>query len=1212
MMKFFPPSLRPHSRSHFHTVCTLAVLSFILYWTSSQALAAEAARGWAFRQGSVEVKVAPSGQIERWVVDGKALVNNTTAASPLELLTTGDHTLTFAPERFEPATGGEGVCVSGKLADGAKRIAIPVSVTYQIQNGGRNIAVDIQAEKVPSFELRSYRWTLGLNLNPRKRVFYLSDYGLPWDMLYFHQTMIKGGGWELMKEPEPNIWRYFALDQFSPKAYRLWKSESATTAPLVLHEGQTPAPSVQVYDQTKGVTLDFPQLKERAPASLRVDADGGASLEVQFHPASVPPVSSGQSGAFARQHLLLTAHTSEAAVLAWQKELLQRNEAAFSPRPDPDSLLRESEWVRTAPQDTSVPQYASTGFPFARGTLTDPAALRVKVAGAPVPAQGKPLAYWPDGSVKWALLTFPVDPAKAQAECPPPRVSLRNERYLPLEIFQAAAPSPAPSAALSVKKQDSGEVEISNNGLQVRLAPGEDWLQQLKWRGTEILDRSGGRKPLAYCEYLVGPEAVFPFDQRAKGGAKDFGTLKVDSIAVEESGPLRAIVRLEGLTSNQEPTRLVLRLEFLAGRPEIRIAHTAVFRYKDPRKTFLTGMGLELPFNRAAFPKAGVAGQSVAAHAELVQQTPLAQALWADAAAPKTTHTLSGLRLAGPAGGLSAIIRDFEQLTPKALAVDVSKGTLRLELWPDRSEPMDTRRYSDILHQGHLEAGKEPVTSMWVPEVYYKTDPVCGISRTHEMLLAFDQPGAPERSQSAAADFQSQPLAWSGWPEYEKTGVVLPSSSQEKAPRAWDSWTRLARFFLYHRELHCWKGFWNYGDFRHRFQGGYGWIIPPEALKTFPTGNLMKLRKVDSRAINDWCLDIGAYGWTNTEGLPNLFLLSEYLRHGNRQIYFAAEALAARSRDVIIRQEGRWLALGTRHGVQPWSCGDHEERQTTTTEYRLQYFLNGDGRSRDVVDNIVRNAYNKGVVSYEPDHSGRLTNFLFHWELTGAPQEGERLAKYVSTFVSPEGIYVKPTVRFPEIKLEKEREKLNNPTMFMETFGGMHTLIEYEQLTQDPALRNALIKMAEAIIASDTIESGKLGEGEYGWPPVAFAALHAADPKPYQDFLRRYIEAYGWREAYQMVTANPAHWSGSTGYISKAVIAMGLFWQNWAPYVTLALPEGDLWTPAIAEAYNKTEAQGRAPYSNRPGWQSEFDGIPEIDAYMAHGQPWRTHETKAP
>src|SRR5690606_12743027 len=101
------------------------------------------------------------------------------------------------------------------------------------------------------------------------------------------------------------------------------------------------------------------------------------------------------------------------------------------------------------------------------------------------------------------------------------------------------------------------------------------------------------------------------------------------------------------------------------------------------------------------------------------------------------------------------------------------------------------------------------------------------------------------------------------------------------------------------------------------------------------------------------------------------------------------------------------------HGVQHWSDGNHEERQTTVTEYRLHYFLSGDGRSRDTINKLYDGVYSKTPVSVHAAHSGRLGGLLFHWEITGSPEEFAQLQRYVQTFVSPDGLYTTPVLNFP-------------------------------------------------------------------------------------------------------------------------------------------------------------------------------------------------------
>lgn len=1163
---------------------------------------------WSHRQDGVEIEVDTSrtGRLTKWVADGKLLLGDGSQTDFLSLSDAEGLTWMFSVASFTEQTEPTPLLIlSGRFAaPGGSEI--PATLSYRIEKNARRIRVNVETPLLSHSKVSplTQRWRLPLGLNPRKRIFYQSDYGLEWETRYFYQMTyepragIGANSRTLLTPPDRNEWRFFALDQLGPQSYRLWKSESASTAPLVMHEGRSPVPAVQIYDEQGGVTVEYPDIKHATPASLRVDASGGGLVEIACRPGKK------------RHEFFLTAHASERNVRLERTELAARYQKTFSEKPDPDVILREPEWVLQTAPDWTQPAYVSGGYPFAKNTLRNIAQINVSVAERPVPVQAKPLAFWPDGSIKWAHLVFPAEGTngKELVSSAAARISLRTGNDLPVQIGKGGS-SAKVDKTLQVTPVAGGGVHVSNGSLQVDLGVGEGWLRRLVWHGKVLVDASSeARRAVAYSDYCIDPGEVFPFAGKPKGGETDRGILKVDTVEMEESGPLRSVVRLEGLTSNREPMRIVLRLEFLAGRSEIRINHTAVLRFKDPRRTFLTGMGIEFPL-----PVEAASLDGTQRSIQLIQSTPMHQQMLVNGQALENgDHRPGWLRIATGKMGISAVIRNFRQQAPKALSADFETGRLRFELWPQEAPPMDMRRYSNYLHEAQLESsipGGALNSDNWIDAEYYAKEPVYGIARTHELLLAFDDGEMPAITKSLAADFQSPPLLYAGWDYYTSTGIIMPSSTAEAWPRAWDAWTRLTRFFLWHRELHSWYGFWNYGDFRHRFRSGYGWTHPPQALIGLLNGGasddpkkMRAERRIDYMPTNDWNYDNGAYGWTNTEGLPGLFLQNEYLRHGNREVYFAAEAMARHSRDVITRHEGRWLGMGTRHGVQPWSDGQHDERQSTITEYRLHYLLSGEARSRDVVENLYRNAYTRGTVKPRSFHSARLGGLLFHWELTGDPDEAGQLRRYMHLFIAKEGIHLEPVARFPGPVQGGEPGWLNSGSQFFLTFGGMHAMLEYQQLTGDEELKAAIIRMADAMIKKPVIEKGLLGNGDYSWPPVAFAALHASDPASFRDFLRRHIEHDGWRNAYQPVTKDVSRWSGPTAFMTKSV-ALTFFWANWAPYVTYSLGGTEIWSPQIEAEFEKWE--NRSATRRGLSWQSDYDGIPEIEAYLGPQQPWK-------
>ncbi|HWL53151.1 MAG TPA: hypothetical protein VNQ90_12005 [Chthoniobacteraceae bacterium] len=1186
----------------------------------SQSSAGEVWRYRARGGSTIAIDTAKTGQIVQWKVKGKTVVDSHgTPQAPLVLETPGGGSARFQALKARERESGEGreVAIDGLLEGSAGRF--PARLRYRVAPDAATvrIAVRVGPPDRAALPLKRWSWQLPFALEPRKRVYFQGDHGIGWESRYFYQFIAFEG--RLLESPDRNEWRWFAADYLGPHAFRLWKAESETTSPLVMQEGRSMPPYVQLFDRNGGVTIEAPGLNDGSRRSLRVDASGGASAEVRFWsgaesgPGSVAPVKE----LFGREReIILRAAPGEAAIDR-QRVALHRTYPP-SPKPDAEQILKEPRWLRETPLATGAGvAYVTGGYPFPPGRLRRVEKIAVKAAGKPVPVQARPLAFWPDGSFKWVLLTFPIDPANAVAEAPAPRVSLRNGRFIPVELSLDAPPAAiGEHPSLKATLTPSGEVEVEQGAFKVRFAKGKQWMQP-QANGQPLLKSEGGGR-LGYADYRVDTKSLFPFGQPV-GGSPDPGTLSVEKVTLEESGPLRAVVRLEGMTTNREPTRIILRATMLAGRPEIHLSHSAEFLFKDPRRTFLTGLGLELPLSGLDLHAAAFADAPAGAEADqLLQKTGFSRQLLSGRNASPVAGE-SGWVAAPLRDGITfqGVVRNFTQTAPKAISLGAD-GEIRFEIWPRDAGPMDVRRYSNYPHRGQGEStgpGKED----WVKANYYPNDPFVGVSRSHEVLFGFWPTASAPQPERLAADFQSPPLLYAGWETCRAAQVVLPIAAQADWPRAWDSWTRLARFWLYHRELHHWYGFWNFGDFRHRFRKGYGWIVAPEAARkavedperTFPPGTQPLY---DVQLANDWAYDNGRWGWSNSEGLSNLFLQNEYLRHGNRTIYFSAEAMARFCRDVVVRHDGQWLGLGTRHGVQHWSDGNHEERQTTSTEFRLHYFLSGEGRTRDTVEKLYRAHYSQASVRGEAAHGGRWGGLLFHWELTGSPEEAAQLAAYARTFIAPDGLYLNPQLTFPGPEAIAPPESLNANRFFFQHYGAMVNLLDYQQMFHDRALGQAIVKMADAMLAKKRTPA-QLRESEVleELPAIGFAALHADDPAPYRAFLDHYLRQVGWSELYQTVSENPAHWSGGSAFLRDNMPGC-FFWNNWAGYLIASQGADTVWNTEIAAAYREAEMHGLPDFAEQPPgrWtQSQLDALHGPLADLLHRQqPWRSDPKK--
>ncbi len=1072
--------------------------------------------------------------------------------------------------------------------------------------------------------VRSVALRLPLALSKRKRVVQAGDRGVQWNTRHWYQfhadpTM------HLMPEPEHNLWRTFAIDQHTAGDYHIWRAESPATAPLSMQRGIAAAGWMAAYDEAAGILFAYQGMERRAPKSLRVDAEGAGTAAVYLWSPSEPAIAPAAPEARA---LFGAAHTTDWLPFAddfrfarpdrylaahWGVGALASDPPARNRIPAPEPA------IASVPAADAEAPLVSGAVPFPRGALRDPAAVRLRADGKDVPLQTRPTAFWPDASIKWLLLTFP--PAAGTAAPEQSKIENRkstipffltrrdgSQRPYTLEYGEGIRLG-RPATVLQARRE--GDVISINTGpLQIEVAQAAGWLRRVGLNGKEMVAPAGVRSFV----HFLRPEGTYPGGTTHAAGALDDGEFLPASIALEEDGPLRAVVRLEGMTGAREPTRMVIRLEAYAGRSVVRVFQSAEFLHKDPRAAFVRGMGLELPVDALRGARVVVGGQDgpvvlpAGAYAGIRQHSHLGYRAWHQAAGerfPRTDereHRCRGwLDMSGPAGGVAVVLRDMWQQFPNELAADTGRGRLTVGFWPESAPVMDVRRYSNYPHRSQGESAGS--ASNWVAEEYYPKDPFVGVSKTHEALLFFHGPAlAAGRVDAVAADFQRPPLVFPPAQWTHHCGVLLPHTvpDPKRFARADANLEHLARFWTHHQRLWGWYGMWDYGDVQHYFQGGYGSIVGPEALakalKEKPGADVRAVRLQDYSPGQEWAFDNGRWGWGNTEGLPGLYMQTQYLRTGDRDLYFFIEAMARHVRDVDMRHDGIWLGQGTRHGVQHWSDGNHEERQTTHSEFRYHYCLSGEGRSRDFARLLYDKVYSQRGVSIHAAHSGRLQGILSQWEMTGSPEVGTLLEKYVPCFFTPQGLCESPDVQFPDVQRVAATRDVNAGNMFFWSFGAGHGLLEYFDLTGSEALKQALIKTAD-----DAIARGDMREARKA---VIFAAAHAPDPEPYRRFLRQWIEKGGYRALLSVVPHNPALYAGPGAFLAGGVSG-SWFRSNDMPSLMTVLDGDPPLTEAQAAEVKQADEVGGTPYAAAYlSWQSEYDR-PEFQEYLKikHPQP---------
>ena len=197
--------------------------------------------------------------------------------------------------------------------------------------------------------------------------------------------------------------------------------------------------------------------------------------------------------------------------------------------------------------------------------------------------QSWPLAYWPDGSIKFSGFCHDrdtgYDPARWKLSLPGFR-SYRSATWAP---------------------DNAGYIQINTGPLKCVINKSGDSviIDWLSVNGTSV-----AQKGQLVCILQNGPETN-PEDSPPPR-EKFLGNIK--KVTLEQNGPVRAVVKIEGMhkgvTSGREWLPFTVRLYFYSGETSVRLVHTIVFD-GDQEKDFVRGLGVqfavpmrELPANR--------------------------------------------------------------------------------------------------------------------------------------------------------------------------------------------------------------------------------------------------------------------------------------------------------------------------------------------------------------------------------------------------------------------------------------------------------------------------------------------------------------------------------------------------------------------------------------------------------------------------------------
>ncbi|MDQ0632332.1 hypothetical protein QFZ40_000241 [Arthrobacter pascens] len=614
------------------------------------------------------------------------------------------------------------------------------------------------------------------------------------------------------------------------------------------------------------------------------------------------------------------------------------------------------------------------GMPFARGTVARPEALTVRDAdGRPVASQTWPLATWPDGSLKWAGL--------ALAATDSPSAEYRV-------AFDGGIQPEAGTAPRVDVTETEEAVTVGTGTLQMEIRRrGSSLFSTLSRNGVTVA-RDGRLVSLLQDGLPDG----------AGTATREAFTGEVTDVVIEQRGPVRAVVRLEGKHLPDSATSerrgwlpFVVRLYFYAGARSVRMVHSFIWD-GDANQDFLAGLGVRftVPLEgelhdrhvRIAGADGGFLLEAVRGLTGL-RRDPGEAVRQAQLAGERTPpveewneEVSSRLHLI-PAWNdytLAQLSADGFELRKRTAAnhgwVGISGGT-RAAGFCSLSDPsggfgVGIKDFWQS-HPGQLDirnaaTGEASLTAwLYSPEAqpmdlrFYHDGlgqdtfekQLDGLEITYEDYEpGFGNPTGIARTHELSL------FAYSSTPATESLAADAQAASTpallQATPeylhtaRVFGDWTPVDRSTPARAELE------DRLDFLFDFYAGQ--VEQRRWYGFWNYGDVMHTYDFDRHV---WRYDVGGYAWDNSELSPDLWLWYSYLRSGRADVFRFAEAMTRHTGEVDVYHLGRWQGLGSRHNVQHWGCSAKQLRISTPAYRRFYYYLTADERTGDLLTELV-------------------------------------------------------------------------------------------------------------------------------------------------------------------------------------------------------------------------------------------------------------------
>ncbi len=602
--------------------------------------------------------------------------------------------------------------------------------------------------------------------------------------------------------------------------------------------------------------------------------------------------------------------------------------------------------------------------------------------GKQVPTQTWTTATWPDGSLKWTGHAVAPDAPSVEY----------------LEILPGK--SKLPAKLVSVK--ETSQAIIVDTGVIVCQLPknGTALISSVKRDNVTLLQNG----------HLTGRRQ----DSPDRGATVEEFSSDIQSIVVEQSGPIRAVIKIDGKHRTQNKRDWLpfsVRLYFHAGSEGIRMAHTFIFD-GDEHSDFLSALGVrfDVPMRDESYNRhIRFSGQDGGLWGEAVQgltgmrdpgeAVRIAQVAgrkvpdihtwdpkvserihwvptWGDFTLSQQNsngftvrkrtkpghgwissdegHRADGLGyIGGSSGGVVFGMRDFWKLNPTQLDIrNAATDTAQVTIWMYSPEApaMDIRFYHDSM--GMDVEGPLPDVMIEGIETSVPDHPYAKQVDAMKVTYEDHEPGfGTPKGVARSTDI----YLW----------AVGETPSREDYPHLAEAVSVPAQLVPRPEDMLRAKVFGNMWGLPNRsspnlskIEDRLDWSIDfyqkqVEQRHWYGFWNYGDVMHTYDNDRHVWRYDKGGFAWDNSELSTDMWLWYTFLRSGDAKAFRLAEAMNRHTRDVDIYHLGRFKGFGSRHNVQHWGCSAKQLRISTCMNRRFHYYLTTDERTGDVLSEVI-------------------------------------------------------------------------------------------------------------------------------------------------------------------------------------------------------------------------------------------------------------------